>query len=223
MRRRFRFVPLTAMLAVAFVVSVVFLSSKVDPAVASSAPDDGVPRIGVSASSSTAMISQDPAEKFDDGAAARVAEQASVSSLSATSRRTSYEVRTIGPEEAGSLQAGASLEGDTLVVTRDEGWQVGQASAYSLATNTGWNATASGVKLTEHSMTVAVPADRLDLLGKTCEIYYNGMVVRATVTDTGGFASYGRDLDLAGGVWRAFGASSTDEWGVREVSYRFVD
>ena len=42
------------------------------------------------------------------------------------------------------------------------------------------------------------------------------------VTDTGGFASLGRDLDLAGGVWRALGASSTDEWGVRTVSYRFL-
>ena len=71
-------------------------------------------------------------------------------------------------------------------------------------------------------MTVAVPAERADLLGKTVEIYYNGTTVTAKVTDTGGFASLGRDLDLAGGVWRALGASSTDEWGGRTVSYRFL-
>ena len=71
-------------------------------------------------------------------------------------------------------------------------------------------------------MTVAVPAERADLLGKTVEIYYNGTTVTAKVTDTGGFAPLGRDLDLAGGVWRALGASSTDEWGVRTVSYRFL-
>ena len=131
-------------------------------------------------------------------------------------------VKTIGPSEAGSVSAGVAMDGDNVVVTRDEGWQQGTASAYTLACNDGYDATASGTKLTENSMTVAVPSSRSDLLGRTVEIYYNGMTVTAKVTDTGGFAPLGRDLDLAGGVWRAFGATSTDNWGVRTVSYRFL-
>ena len=46
--------------------------------------------------------------------------------------------------------------------------------------------------------------------------------MRATVTDTGSFGDYGRELDLAPAVWEAFGASSIDDWGVRAVSYRYV-
>ena len=49
-----------------------------------------------------------------------------------------------------------------------------------------------------------------------------GITVRATVTDTGSFGDYGRELDLAPAVWEAFGASSIDDWGVRAVSYRYV-
>lgn len=145
----------------------------------------------------------------------------SVESLKGTHSHTSYSVHKLGPTET-SQQAGVSLENGAVVVREDQGWRPGLASAYTLACNDGYDATASGAKLEEDSMTVAVPANRSDLLGKTVEIYYNGTTVTATVTDTGGFAAMGRDLDLAGGVWRALGASSTDDWGVRTVSYRFL-
>lgn len=203
------------MVSFAIVVAVVFAVTHVGAAQA--APGrDSTTAIGVSANASEATLPADAASKFAASASA------SNSSLSQTSVRTGYEVKTIGPEQAGEQSAGIALEGDTVVVTRDEGWQQGSASAYTLACNDGYDATASGVLLTENSMTVAVPASRTDLLGRTVEIYYNGLTVTATVTDTGGFAPLGRDLDLAGGVWRALGASSTEEWGVRTVSYRFL-
>ena len=170
----------------------------------------------MSANASEATLPADAASKFATGTST------SNASLSQASARTGYEVKTIGPEQVGEQTAGIALEGDTVVVTRDEGWQQGSASAYTLACNDGYDATASGVLLTENSMTVAVPASRTDLLGRTVEIYYNGLTVTAKVTDTGGFAPLCRDLDLAGGVWRALGASSTEEWGVRTVSYRFL-
>lgn len=218
MRRRFRAVPLAVTLAFACAAFVVYVVTHMVLAQAAEGGEDAsVPAIGVGGASSSMQLSSDPADKLatTEGTDASVLEQGSARPL--------YEVRTIGPEDAGSVQAGVTMEGDTVVVTRDEGWQQGIASAYSLATNDGYDATASGVRLTETSMTVAVPASRADLLGKTCEIYYNGVTVTATVTDTGGFAPLGRDLDLAGGVWRALGATSIENWGVRTVSYRFVD
>ena len=106
--------------------------------------------------------------------------------------------------------------------TSGEGWQTGMASAYDLETNQGWDATALGVTLTRDSLTVAVPESQDYLLGRVVEIVYDDQVVVATVTDTGGFEKYGRALDLAGGVWKAFGVSSWGDWGVREVQYRFL-
>lgn len=186
------------------------------PARADALPSDDAPAIGVGTSTSSVDTSDLTKAKFDEAETDDAASQ-----LSVARPHTNYVVHELGPTEI-DVQPGVSYEDGTVVVRVDGGWRSGSASAYTLACNDGWDATASGVKLTEYSMTVAVPAERADLLGRTVEIYYNGVTVTATVTDTGGFAAYGRDLDLAGGVWRALGASSTDEWGVRTVSYRFV-
>lgn len=137
---------------------------------------------------------------------------------------------TSGSDSASSASSGSSSSGtsksDTSTKTDDvktDGeWMSGLASAYDLEDNTGWDATASGIPLTHDSMTVAVPVSQYYLLGRTVEIRYGGKTVTATVTDTGGFASYGRVLDLAGGVWQAFGYSSANDWGVRAISYRFL-
>lgn len=112
--------------------------------------------------------------------------------------------------------------------TNDGTWSSGIASAYAIATNDdgkgnfGVTDTASGVDLSESSVTVAVPESQAYLLGRIVEVCYDGKVVIATVTDTGGFARYGRVLDLAPGVYKAFGFSSYEDWGTRTVSYRFL-
>lgn len=106
--------------------------------------------------------------------------------------------------------------------TIDGSWQLGFASAYSFADNDGWDATASGIPLDWTSYTVAVPISQRYLLGRSVEISYSGVSLVATVTDVGGFESYGRALDLAPGVWKAFGANNVNEWGVRQVAYRFL-
>lgn len=213
--KRFKTLPFAVMGALAVSFALLFGLTHVNPAQAV-VGEDNLTAIGVSENASTAQLSSDVADKFSDDS------ESNVSALTSSSTRTSYAVQSIGPTDVGSLTAGITMEDGTVVVTQDEGWQVGSASAYTLADNDGWDATASGVKLTENSMTVAVPSNRLDLIGRKVEIYYNGKTVTATVTDTGGFAPLGRDLDLAGGVWRAFGATSTDGWGVRTVSYRFL-
>lgn len=147
--------------------------------------------------------------------------ESSVQALLDTHQHLTYQVHKLGPTET-NIKPGAVIQDGVVVISQDQGWKSGRASAYTIADNTGGTATASGIPLTETSMTVAVPISSRHLIGKKVEIYYNGTTVTATVTDTGGFAPYGRDLDLAGGVWRALGANSTEGWGVRTVSYRFL-
>lgn len=103
-----------------------------------------------------------------------------------------------------------------------DGWSEGLASAYGLETNDGWDETASGIPLNNYSLTVAVPQENKDLLGRSIEIFYAGKTVEAKVTDTGALTPLGRALDLSPATWRAFGASSISDWGVRGVFYRFV-
>lgn len=122
-----------------------------------------------------------------------------------------------GSDSATKPDSSASQDVET-----DGEWMCGLASAYDVDNNTGGSATASGSILTSDSVTVAVPASQRYLLGRTVEIRYGGKTITATVTDTGGFASYGRVLDLAGGCWKAFGFSSCYDWGVRAVQYRFL-
>lgn len=123
---------------------------------------------------------------------------------------------------SGGVSANKSDSSASQDVETDGEWMCGLASGYDVDNNTGGSATASGSILTSDSVTVAVPASQRYLLGRTVEIRYGGKTITATVTDTGGFASYGRVLDLAGGCWKAFGFSSCYDWGVRAVQYRFL-
>ena len=126
-----------------------------------------------------------------------------------------------------SNETSSPLESDNLpeleqLKPKGEGWSEGEASAYNRETNDGWDATASGIPLDDDTPTVAVPQENRDLLGATVEIFYAGKTVTAKVTDTGALGPLGRMLDLSPAVWRAFGASSLSDWGVRTVYYRFV-
>ncbi|WP_314041080.1 hypothetical protein [Slackia exigua] len=109
-----------------------------------------------------------------------------------------------------------------------DGWSTGSASAYSIVDNDdgegnfNTTATASGRKLDDGGITVAVPESQSWRLGQAVAVMCGDKVVVATVTDTGGFAPYGRDLDLAPGTWKALGARSVGDWGVRTVYYKFL-
>ena len=96
-------------------------------------------------------------------------------------------------------------------------WYTAVASAYDPNCN-GDTVTASGIPLDWSTPTVASP---WIALGSYVEISYNGMTVVAQVTDRGPYIG-GRDLDLAPGVFYAFGFDSADSWGVRTVSYRIL-
>ena len=122
-------------------------------------------------------------------------------------------------QEAGDVQVRATQE-------MGPGWITCIASAYTIADNDppGSTATASGIPLDESVPTVAMPASMnpAGFYGSAIEISYNGMSVVATVTDCGYMGGGSRGLDLTPAVFRAFGAESADEWGLRTVSYRFL-
>lgn len=143
--------------------------------------------------------------------------QAAVQQQAPTQQQAAEQQGASGGDSANKSDSSASQDVET-----DGEWMCGLASGYDVDNNTGGSATASGSILTSDSVTVAVPASQRYLLGRTVEIRYGGKTITATVTDTGGFASYGRVLDLAGGCWKAFGFSSCYDWGVRAVQYRFL-
>lgn len=126
----------------------------------------------------------------------------------------------------GAVQGGGTAPAPAPAPDQQAGWKTGAASAYGSQTDGTLGATtASGAVVTESSMGVAIPMswpNARSYLGRQVEIRYGGMTVVATVNDLGGMGGGSRALDLQPGVWKAFGASSCLDWGVRTVSYRFL-
>nr|WP_307739159.1 hypothetical protein [uncultured Parolsenella sp.] len=155
-------------------------------------------------------------------AEAAAAQQAQADAQTAQSQQAqSQEAQTNSSGSSQASNASSSSSSESSDGVKDDGeWMIGSASAYSPSGSS--SITASGEPLTMDSMTVAVPISQRYLLGRSVQIRWNGKTVTARVTDVGGFAGYGRALDLAPGVWKAFGFSSTGSWGVRTVQYRFL-
>lgn len=110
--------------------------------------------------------------------------------------------------------------------TSASGWQSGVVSAYGCTSDGTLGAhTATGAIVSESSMGVAVPMSMPNYrsyFGRSVEISYGGRTVVAVVNDCGSLGGGSRALDLQPGVWKALGASSCFDWGVRTVSYRFL-
>ncbi|MDI9590339.1 MAG: hypothetical protein QM302_04800 [Acidobacteriota bacterium] len=163
-------------------------------------------------------------EEEEREAARRAAEEAA--------RKAAEEQAAREAEERARQEAikAAAAAGDVKKTsgssTLGSGWVSCVASAYTIADNDppGSTATASGVPLDESVPTVAMPISMNPsrFYGSRIEISYNGMSVVATVTDCGYMGGGSRGLDLTPAVFRAFGASSADAWGLRTVSYRFL-
>ncbi len=173
------------------------------------------------AAEAKAKAAEEAAAQAATAAASEAATTGAESSPANSSSSTSGNSGTSGTSASSSTTSDPSATDGSEVETDGE-WMIGLASAYSVADNTGGNATASGEILTDDSVTVAVPLSQRYLLGRSVQIRYAGKTITATVTDVGGFAQYGRVLDLAGGVWKFFGCDSATAWGVRAVQYRFL-
>ena len=171
--------------------------------------------------------SWDTAEREDTAAAAETAEDTSASSANAGAPDTGSQ--NAGASNAGSSNVGGSASsGGSVSTDPSAGWQSGVASAYggsSDASTPNPGTTATGAICDDYSMGVAVPMswpNYSSYLGRSVEISYNGMTVVATVNDCGYMGGGSRSLDLQPGVFKAFGFSTCQEWGVRTVSYRFL-
>lgn len=185
-----------------------------------------------SAQQQQAQTSMTEAQTALDELNAQIAAQAAAEAAAQAQAQTQAQSQAVsGSSQAASSPAASAPSASTpsnpsatdgSEVKSDGEWMIGMASAYSVDNNTGGNATASGDKLTDDSMSVAVPLSQRYLLGRSVQIRYGGKTITAVVNDVGGFAAYGRVLDLAGGCWKAFGCSSASDWGVRAVQYRFL-
>lgn len=185
-----------------------------------------------SAQQQQAQTSMTEAQTALDELNAQIAAQAAAEAAAQAQAQTQAQSQAVsGSSQAASSPAASAPSASTpsnpsatdgSEVKSDGEWMIGMASAYSVDNNTGGNATASGDELTDDSMSVAVPLSQRYLLGRSVQIRYGGKTITAVVNDVGGFAAYGRVLDLAGGCWKAFGCSSASDWGVRAVQYRFL-
>lgn len=102
-------------------------------------------------------------------------------------------------------------------------WIEAEACASSAA-ETGSGPTASGIDFDDSTPQVALQrsADSASHFGGYVEVRYGDQTARAQVVDHGGLHSGENGILLNPGVFEVFGATSSDDWGRREVSYRFV-
>ena len=175
------------------------------------------------------LVSTLNVQKSDQEAKLRELEQkrAEAEQVVAAARMQLENAQAEEAARLAALEAAAqSMAGGTSGGT--EGWLTGIASAYGGSTdkytpNPG--TTATGDVCDDWSMGVAVPMSMPNYwtyYGRTVEISYNGMTVFAVVNDCGYMGGGSRVLDLQPGVWKAFGFSSCNGWGLRTVSYRFL-
>lgn len=133
-----------------------------------------------------------------------------------------------GSSEDSSSESPGGSSGTSGSSSSSAGWKTGVASAYGGSTdkytpNPG--TTATGDVCDDWSMGVAIPMSwpkYWTYYGRTVEISYGGKTVFAVVNDCGYMGGGSRSLDLQPGVWKAFGYSSCNGWGLRTVSYRFL-
>ena len=128
--------------------------------------------------------------------------------------------------QSSSGSSNSSSSNNSNSSNTSSGWQSGVVSAYGSTSDGTLGAhTATGAIVSESSMGVAVPMSMPNYrsyFGRSVEISYGGRTVVAVVNDCGGLGGGSRALDLQPGVWKALGASSCFDWGVRTVSYRFL-
>ncbi len=161
-------------------------------------------------------------------AALAAADEAAEKAADLTGEGTTQKSDSDDSSDDSSSDSGKSSSGSKSKSSGSSvssGWQSGLASAYGGSTDSVKDAiSATGTKVDDYSMGVAVPMawGASAYYGRNVEISYGGKTVVATVVDCGDMAGGSRALDLQPGVFKALGFKSCNDWGVREVSYRFL-
>ena len=179
-------------------------------------------------------------QQYDDVSAQKDAQQAELDDMNTKKEKLDETVselkEKLADEQAqariSAAQSSAAVSTQKVASTFStgdtSGWSTGVASAYGGSSDASTGAvahTATGAICNDWSMGVAVPMawpNYRSLLGRKVEISYGGQSVIATVNDCGGMGGGARSLDLQPGVFKAFGFSTCQAWGIRTVSYRFL-
>ena len=117
---------------------------------------------------------------------------------------------------------------ETGTVGSDEGeWLTGITTAYGGSSDDSTpnpGETATGTICDDWSVGVAVPLawGPGQYYGRRVEISYEGQSIIAPIVDCGYMGNGYVTFDLQPGVFKAFGCETCDDWGVREVQYRYV-
>jgi len=109
----------------------------------------------------------------------------------------------------------------------DNEWKTGVTTAYGGSSDDSTpnpGETATGTICDDWSVGVAVPLawGPEQYYGKRVEISYEGRSIIAPIVDCGYMGNGYVSFDLQPGVFKAFGCNTCDDWGAREVQYRFV-
>lgn len=175
----------------------------------------------------TQSLADDLQRQYDEISAKKDEQEALLTSLDEEIGRLEEEVDEL-EEKLEEERLASSAAGSTFATGSTDGWHTGVASAYG-----GWSdpstgavsSTATGAVCDDWSMGVAVPmawSNYRSYFNRRVEISYNGQSVIAVVNDCGYMGGGSRSLDLQPGVFKAFGFSDCDSWGLRTVSYRFL-
>jgi multidrug efflux pump subunit AcrA (membrane-fusion protein) len=166
------------------------------------------------------------AERQAAEAQAEAERQAAEAARAEEERRAAEEQAQAETTPDESVEVVPAQEPEPVDTSNTADWISCVASAYTIADNDppGSTATASGIPLDDSVPTVAMPMSMnpARFYGSMIQIEYGGLTVVATVTDCGYLSGGARGLDITPAVFRAFGFSSADDWGLREVRYRFL-
>lgn len=176
---------------------------------------------GLALGKTKAQIEEEERKKAEEEARKKAEEEARKKAEEEAKKKAEEEAAAKAAEE----EAAKAAESQVSYGVDTTGWSTGVASAYGGATDPGCGTiTANGSYVSESSMGVAIPLawGRRDLLGHTVLISYGGQTVTAVINDLGGMGGGSRSLDLQPGVFRAFGFSSCNGWGLRTVQYKIL-
>ena len=131
----------------------------------------------------------------------------------------------VAQEAAAARQVTETFETDTSLAKDD--WKTGITTAYGGSSDKSTpnpGETATGTICDDWSVGVAVAMAKgpEQYYGRYVEISYEGRSIVAPVVDCGYMGNGYVTFDLQPGVFKAFGCETCDDWGVREVEYRYL-
>lgn len=127
----------------------------------------------------------------------------------------------VGGDEGSSGSTGSGRDATPIYGT-DSGWI--DAGSCAMEVDGGASGTASDISWNDDVPQVGLDKSSYPWahFGEYVEIEYDGMTVRAQIVDCGYYGAGTSGIILNPGVFNQFGASDAEEWGRRDVSYRFV-